>query len=69
MKGFIEVTNTNGGNKVLVSITKIIVVDYDEDNVYIVCDCKLKRKRVERLAVFVQESYEEVKRLIEEATK
>jgi len=68
MKGFIEVTAFDG-TKVFIAVSEIMFVDYDEDNVYIVLRCEMKKKRVKRGVIYVNESYDEIVAKIKEATE
>lgn len=67
MRGYIEVTESNGGRKVLVNIQSLEAV-YDEGSTAAICiKANILSRKISRFVIDVEESYWEVKELIASA--
>ncbi len=67
MQGFIEVTNYENGKKVLVSISNIISVMYNDDGIVFIETWK--RGDVVSIGILASESYVEIKNKLRIATR
>lgn len=67
MQGFIEVTNYENGKKVLVSISNIISVMYNDDGIVFIETWKRGDKV--SIGILASESYVEIKNMLRIATR